>query len=79
MKYYMNGLEKSIMEISGMLKTTEESIVLLRNTSSTILVLTIREGGVKRKRPSHPTIKGIGKGKMVLPIPTLKRTFMAYL
>ena len=51
MNYYMNGLEKSIMEIHRMLKTVEESIVPPRNTSSTTLVLTIREGGVNRKIP----------------------------
>lgn len=56
--YYMNGLEKTIMELHGMLKTTEEIIVPLRSIISTTHMLAIREGGVKRNRLSHPNIKG---------------------
>lgn len=57
-KYYINGLEKSTMELHGLLKKTEENSVPPRNTRSTTLVLAIREGGVKRKRSSHPNVKG---------------------
>lgn len=65
--YYMNGLEKSIMELHGMLKTVEESVVPPRNSNSVSPMLAIREGGVKRKSSSHPKAKGKGNGKLVNP------------
>lgn len=57
MNYYMNGLDKSIMELHGILKTLEESIVPPSNTSPTTPFLSIMEGGVNRKRSSHPNYK----------------------
>lgn len=67
MKYYMNGLDKSVMELHGIIKTAEESIVRPRNSSSTTLILAIREGGFKRKRPSSPNVKGKSKSKFSSP------------
>ena len=52
MNYYMNGLEKIIMELQRILMNAEESIVIPRKTTSTTLVLAIKECDVKRKRYS---------------------------
>nr|KAJ0189501.1 hypothetical protein LSAT_V11C800413990 [Lactuca sativa] len=67
MNYYIIGLEKIIMELHGMLKTVEESIVPHQNTSSTTHVPTIRDDSVKRKRPCHPNFKVKWKWKLGAP------------
>ena len=77
--YYMNGLEKSILELHGMLKKTKESIVPHRNTSSTSIMLAIMEVGVKRKRYSHHIVKGKRKGKVGAPNSNPKKDVLTYL
>ncbi|KAI3738553.1 hypothetical protein L2E82_28589 [Cichorium intybus] len=61
MNYNMNGLNKTIPELHGMLITGEKN--LLKKTTQ---VLMIKEGGTKRTRPEHPNnSKGKGKAKVV--------------
>lgn len=52
----MSNLEKTLMELHGMLKSTEKSIVKPHNNFIATL-LTIREGGLKRKKIPYPKIK----------------------
>jgi hypothetical protein len=58
MNYQMNGLEKTLAELHGMLKTTEESSK--KNLSH---VMMVQKESKKRKRWMPP--KGKGKGKDV--------------
>ncbi|KAI3723657.1 hypothetical protein L2E82_35412 [Cichorium intybus] len=61
MNYNMNGLNKTIPELHGMLITAERNL-----PKKTTQVLMIKEGGTKRTRPEHPTnSKGKGKAKVV--------------
>lgn len=60
LNFNMNNMEKSLIELHGMLNTAEGSMVKPCSTSSTTLVLAIRKGGIKRKKTSYP--KGKGKG-----------------
>ncbi|KAI3708868.1 hypothetical protein L2E82_38397 [Cichorium intybus] len=61
MNYNMNGLNKTIPELHGMLITAEKNL-----PKKTTQVLMIKEGGTKRTRPEHPTnSKGKGKAKVV--------------
>lgn len=71
----MIGLENSIMELHGMFKTIEESIVQPRNSISTTFVLAIRYSGVKERGPLILILSEKGKGKLVIKIPILRRTF----
>lgn len=50
----MNNLEKTLMELHGMLKTNEASMVKPSIAISTTLIVAIREGGIKRKKTSYP-------------------------
>ncbi|KAJ9557107.1 LOW QUALITY PROTEIN: hypothetical protein OSB04_011721 [Centaurea solstitialis] len=66
--YTMHGMDKTIMELHGMLKNVEENMAKHKpSTSSTIPVLAIKEGGVKKKRRS--TSKGKGKAPAAAPKP----------
>jgi hypothetical protein len=58
MNYQMNGLEKTLVELHGMLKTVEESVK--KNPTH---VITVQKENKKRKRWTPP--KGKGKGKNV--------------
>ena len=61
MKYNMNYLEKTLMELHGMLKTVEASMNKPCSINSTTPVLDIKDGGVKRKKDSQPKGKGMGE------------------
>ncbi|KAJ9565695.1 hypothetical protein OSB04_001661 [Centaurea solstitialis] len=58
LNYQMNNLEKSIMELHGMLKTAESNMAKSKPAAP---VLAIREGGIKKKKAAP--VKGKGKGK----------------
>src|SRR5664279_645819 len=59
LNYNMTNMEKSIMELHGMLKTVESNIAKAKPAAAAVLA--IREGGVKKKKAN--TSKGKGKGK----------------
>jgi len=59
LNYNMNSMEKSIMELHGMLKTAESNIAKAKPAAAAVLA--IREGGVKKKKAN--AFKGKGKGK----------------
>ena len=63
----MNNLEKTIMELHGMLKTAESNMAKSKPAAP---ILAIREGGIKKKKVT-PT-KGKGKGKAIQPNPKPK-------
>lgn len=75
MSYYMNGFEKSIIELHGKLKIGKEIIVPPRTSSSTTSVLAIREGSVKRKSSSHPNDNGKWEGEFGAPNSNPKKDF----
>ena len=54
-------MEKTIMELHGMLKTAESNMA----KGKTVVVLTIRVGGIRKKGKSTP--KGKGKVKVGTP------------
>lgn len=58
MNFQMNGLDKTLSELHGMLKTAEESIKKNPNH-----VMMIQKGNKKRKRWTPPNPKGKGKEK----------------
>ena len=58
----MNGMEKSLSELHGMLKIEEESI-----KKSTNHVMVVQKENKKRKRWTPPKGKGRGKGKEKVP------------
>ncbi|KAJ9538124.1 hypothetical protein OSB04_030857 [Centaurea solstitialis] len=60
LNYQMNNLEKTIMELHGMLKTAESNMAKSKPAAP---VLAIREGGIKKKKAT--TVKGKGKGKAI--------------
>ncbi|KAI3780382.1 hypothetical protein L2E82_10363 [Cichorium intybus] len=62
LNFNMNGLEKTIMELHGMLKTAEANMSKSKNSSSTAPVLAIREGAIKKRKAKKP--KGKGKGQV---------------
>ena len=62
LNYNMNNMEKSIMELHGMLKTAESNMSKAKPTAA---VLSIREGGIQKKRTTTP--KGKGKEKVGTP------------
>ena len=62
LNYNMNNMEKSIMELHGMLKTAESNMSKAKPTAA---VLAIKEGGISKKRTTTP--KGKGKGKVGTP------------
>ena len=72
MNYNMNGLEKSIMELHGMLKIAKEGIIPLRNSSLTTPTKAIREDGVKKGGPLILILREYGNGKLVIQIPSLR-------
>ena len=57
MNFQMNGMEKLLFELHGMLKTAEESI-----KKSTNHVMVVQKENRKRKRWTPPKGKGKGKG-----------------
>jgi len=59
MNFQMNGMEKSLSELHGMLKTAEESI-----KKSTNHVMVVQKENKKRKRWTPPKSKGKGKEKV---------------
>ena len=59
MNFQMNGMEKSLSELHGMLKTAEESI-----KKSTNHVIVVQKENKKRKRWTPPKGKGKGKEKV---------------
>ena len=67
LNYHMNNLEKTIMELHGMLKTTESNMAKSKPAAP---VLAIREGGIKKKKAAP--VKGKGKGKAIQPNPKPK-------
>ncbi|KAJ9558333.1 hypothetical protein OSB04_012947 [Centaurea solstitialis] len=68
LNYQMNNLEKTIMELHGMLKTAESNMAKSKPAAP---VLAIREGGIKKKKKVAP-VKGKGKGKAIQPNPKPK-------
>ena len=66
--YHMHSMDKTLMELHGMLKTAESSISKPKATSSNP-VLAIREGRIQKKKP-NPSHKGKGKGKVGATKPT---------
>ncbi|GKE61766.1 putative RNA-directed DNA polymerase [Tanacetum coccineum] len=71
MQYTMHGMDKTIMELHDMLKNVEENMAMHKpSTSSSTLVLAIKEGGVKKKRKSRS--KGKGKAPAAAPKPKEK-------
>ncbi|KAI3505809.1 hypothetical protein L1887_28094 [Cichorium endivia] len=62
LNFNMNGLEKTIMELHGILKTAEANMSKSKNSSSTAPVLAIREGAIKKRKAKKP--KGKGKGQV---------------
>jgi hypothetical protein len=58
LNFQMNGLDKTLSELHGMLKTAEESIKKNPNH-----VMMIQKGNKKRKRWTPPNPKGKGKEK----------------
>ena len=62
LNYNMNNVEKSIMELHGMLKTAESN---MSKAKPTAVVLTIKEGGIHKKKNTTP--KGKGKEKVGTP------------
>ena len=62
MNFQVNGVEKSLSELHGMLKTAEESI-----KKSTNHVMVVQKENKKRKRWTPPKGKGRGKGKEKVP------------
>ncbi|KAJ9551125.1 hypothetical protein OSB04_015170 [Centaurea solstitialis] len=69
--FNMNNMDKTLMELHGMLRTAEASMGKTQSAHSTAPVLAIREGGCKKKKVSHP--KGKGKAKVVPRNQGLKR------
>jgi hypothetical protein len=69
--FNMNNMDKTLMELHGMLKTAEASMGKTQSTHSTAPVLAIKEGGCKKKKVSHP--KGKGKAKVAPRNQGLKR------
>ncbi|KAJ9556509.1 hypothetical protein OSB04_011123 [Centaurea solstitialis] len=67
LNYQMNNLEKTIMELHGMLKTAESNMAKSKPAAP---VLAIREGGIKKKKAAP--VKGKGKGKAIQPNPKPK-------
>ena len=71
LNYNMHGMDKSVSELHIMLKTAERSI-----PKKTQPVLTIREGGIKKKTPQNPgknhPPSGKGKAKQVVAKPAWK-------
>ncbi|KAJ9556430.1 hypothetical protein OSB04_011044 [Centaurea solstitialis] len=67
LNYQMNNLEKTIMELHGMLKTAESNMAKSKPAAP---VLVIREGGIKKKKAAP--VKGKGKGKAIQPNPKPK-------
>ncbi|KAJ9561476.1 hypothetical protein OSB04_006636 [Centaurea solstitialis] len=67
LNYQMNNLEKTIMELHGMLKTAESNMAKSKPAAR---VLAIREGGIKKKKVAP--VKGKGKGKAIQPNPKPK-------
>ncbi|KAJ9545085.1 hypothetical protein OSB04_024792 [Centaurea solstitialis] len=67
LNYHMNNLEKTIMELHGMLKTTESNMAKSKPAAP---VLAIREGGIKKKKAAP--VKGKGKGNVIQPNPKPK-------
>ncbi|KAJ9552489.1 hypothetical protein OSB04_016534 [Centaurea solstitialis] len=67
LNYQMNNLEKTIMELHGMLKTAESNMAKSKPATP---VLAIREGGIKKKKAAP--VKGKGKGKAIQPNPKPK-------
>ena len=59
MNFQMNGMEKSLSELHGMLKTAEESI-----KKSTNHVMVVQKENKRRKRWTPPKGKGKGKKKV---------------
>ena len=59
MNFQMNGLDKTLSELHGMLKTAEESIK--KNPNHVMMM--IQKGNKKRKRWTPPNPKGKGKEK----------------
>ena len=55
----MKNMEKTVMELHGMLKTAKSSMAKAKPATA---VLAIREGGVQKKNTTTP--KGKGKGKV---------------
>ncbi|XP_024963166.1 uncharacterized protein LOC112503340 [Cynara cardunculus var. scolymus] len=67
LNFNMNNLEKTIMELHGMLKTTKSN----RGKSKPVApVLASREGGIKKNKVA--LVKGKGKEKAVQPNPNHK-------
>ena len=62
LNYNMNNMEKYIMELHGMLKTVESNMAKAKPTAT---VLTIKEGGIHKKKTNTP--KGKGKEKVGTP------------
>ena len=58
LNYNMNNLDKTMVELHGMLKTAQSNMAKGKQATS---VLAIKEGGIKKKKANHP--KGKGKGK----------------
>ncbi|KAJ9557164.1 hypothetical protein OSB04_011778 [Centaurea solstitialis] len=69
--FNMNNMDKTLMELHGMLRTAEASMGKTQSAHSPAPILAIREGGCKKKKVSHP--KGKGKAKVVLHNQGLKR------
>ena len=63
MSYHMHSMDKSIMELHGMLKTTESSMTKNKPAVPNP-VLAIREGRIQKKKKSAYIPKGKGKGKI---------------
>ena len=72
MNFNMNGLDKTLMELHGMLKTAEASMKKPNNSNSTAPVLAVDRGSSKRKRAPQPKEKGKGKVGQSGPPPKTK-------
>lgn len=60
MNYNMNNVEKILMELHGILKKYESRIKKPTSSNPTTPMLAIEHGNTKRKRVSHPKVKGKG-------------------
>lgn len=58
-----NNMDKTIMNLNGMLKTNETSMMKTRSSNSIALVLAIGHGNDKKKKVSHPKEKGNTKAR----------------
>lgn len=61
----MKNMDKTIMNLNGMLKTNEASMMKTHSSNSIALVLAIGHGNDKKKKVSHPKGKGNTKARQL--------------